>query len=271
MLAALDALPDGGATIDARAEAQSATASEAHSEAPTVEKAALATSAERPTSRSTSATKPTRAPVGRVALAVVAITALCGVGYVVARATGALDSADARAANATGRPIEPREPPEPMTDTRDAGHEERPAARDPWLGPVPPTLARARAQLARHRFTEREFVPLKDYVRGTRDDARGHLVLAQGMLELGWRSDALTRYRLALSTDSSVRGDARALTDLADLAQTESLRGQATRLVRQFWGDEAPALLEAAAERATDRDRQSALRALRAALTDSRR
>jgi serine/threonine-protein kinase len=267
MLAALDALPDGGATIDPHANTDGA----ASSEAPTMAKAVLATSVERPTGRAAAATKPTRSPAGRLALAVVGLAALCGAGYLVVRATGALGSADARTAPAPHGPVAPPPSLGPTAATRDAAPEERPPARDPWIEPIPPTLARARAQLARHEFTEQELQPLKDYVRGTRDDARGHLVLAQGMLELGWRSDALTRYRIALSTDSSVRGDPRALADLADLAQTESLRGQATRLVRLFWGDEALALLSAAAERATDRDRQSALRALRAELTASRR
>ena len=135
----------------------------------------------------------------------------------------------------------------------------------------PAPLALARAQLARHEFRESDLRPVREYVRDHRDDARGHLVFARAMTELGWRSDALSRYRIAFSADLSVRGAPGALEDVASLAETPSLHAQALRLLRQIWAEEAPPLLEAAAARATEPARQSALRALRAELAGSSR
>lgn len=272
MLAALDALPSPAATIDARLEAEGRRRTDAQgrplSEAATLHAGGAigpgSTVVERPTRKTTA--PPRRSALRAAGLALVGLGLLGAVGYVVVRA---LRSPDADAAGTAPTPAEAT--PVAPTDAVPAAAAERPAARDPWLEPAPEPLALARAQLAQHAFRESDLRPVREYVRDHRDDARGHLMFARAMTELGWRSDALSRYRIAFSADLSVRGAPGALEDVAGLAETPSLHAQALRLLRQVWAEEAPALLEAAAARATEPARQSALRALRVELIGSSR
>ena len=273
MLAALDALPPPAATIDARLEAEGRTRTDAQgrplSEAATLHAGAAvgpgSTAVERP-ARKVSEVAPRRSLVEVAGFALAGLGLLSAAGYVVVRALRAPDADTAVAAQTTA----PTTALAPEIGVPAAAIE-RPAARDPWVETAPAPLALARAQLARHEFRESDLRPVREYVRDHRDDARGHLVFARAMTELGWRSDALSRYRIAFSADLSVRGDPAALEDVASLAETPSLHAQALRLLRQIWAEEAPPLLEAAAARATEPARQSALRALRAELAGSSR
>ena len=307
MLAALDALPSPAAMIDPKAEAEGQRRAAARAKALSSEETVRATPvlAELPAARQALATAVVRPAGGGVqlrpsqrswlgcgALVVVGLLMVGTSGYFAVRAirrhfatevlptppttphapgAGGSQLGGQHAVKvAGGGSALPNTNPTTPTAGVLGGPRARPAARDPWITPGPRTLESARAKIARHAFRRRDLNALSDYTRDTREDPRGHLVLAQGMIELGWRSDALTRYRMAFEADLSVRGDARALDDVADLAMTRGLRARAVRTIHEVWADEAPALLDAAAARSPDPGRQAALRALRVELARMR-
>jgi serine/threonine-protein kinase len=141
----------------------------------------------------------------------------------------------------------------------------RERARDPFRGGrLPAPLVRARRAIDARRFDRRDYVELQRYVAANRDDVRGHLVLAAGMLAMGWREDALARFRLAYQIDPSARGHAESFRLLCELAGSERHRSRVVALLASVWGDEAGARFDAEVRRAADPSLRGKLTALRA-------
>ena len=144
---------------------------------------------------------------------------------------------------------EEAEPPPPVV---------RPAARNPWAGREPATLALVKRRITRGQtITKRHMRQVASYRRSHPRDVRATLVLAQAYASRNWLSAALDTYRRAYRRDPSSRGDSRMQRDLIRMAGIESLHTEATSALVEIYGGEAiPALTRAIA-----RERDAASRA----------
>ncbi|HEY8430690.1 MAG TPA: hypothetical protein VIL20_20060, partial [Sandaracinaceae bacterium] len=133
----------------------------------------------------------------------------------------------------------------------------RPAARNPWAGREPPTLALVRRRIARgNPITKRHMRQVAQYRRQNPSDVRATLLLGQAYASRGWLSNALAQYRRAYRRDPSSRGDPRMKRDLVRMAGTESLHAEATAALVEIYGHEAVPVVQ----RAIARERDAATR-----------
>jgi serine/threonine-protein kinase len=144
---------------------------------------------------------------------------------------------------------------------------DRERARDPFrTGRLPVPLARARRLIEAGRFDRRDYLELQRFVASNRQDVRGHLVMAAGMMAMGWREDALARFRLAYQIDPTARGHVASFRLLCELAGYERQRERVVALIASVWGDEAGPRFDEEIRRAADPLHRGRLAALRAAV-----
>jgi hypothetical protein len=107
------------------------------------------------------------------------------------------------------------------------------------------------------------------FARQNPGDPRPWLLIAHAYAQLGWRSDSVERYQRAYRADPTCRGDPQMLEDLLK-AVTHRVAGRsAARAIRDMYGAEAlPALEQAIARGAGDRDENDSLDHLRDSLAE---
>lgn len=120
------------------------------------------------------------------------------------------------------------------------------AARDPWSGPPPPSLAPFVEAVERGEDVRpRELRSLLAISRESPDDPLPLLLLGHLSFARGSFRDALARYEAALELDASVRGDRRLLPNLVELAAREAFHARAAELLVRYYGSEASDALDA--------------------------
>lgn len=154
---------------------------------------------------------------------------------------------------------EPVPPPAPAAPTR-------PLARDPFAADVPEALAelkrRAEAVRRGNRPSRQLLSDISRYQSEHPDDPRPHLVLGHLYTRARWLSRALPEYQTALELDESVRGYPQLLPDLLEMVRSNSLETEAGDVVRDAFGAEARAAVQAALNermRAEEREHLEAL------------
>jgi hypothetical protein len=88
-------------------------------------------------------------------------------------------------------------------------------------------------------------------------------------MDIVYFSDALERYRQAVTIDPSARGDRRMLPDLIRMAQSPAVANRAADLIVQVYGPEAVDAVERAMRREQDPVRVGMLTSLRSRLPSS--
>jgi serine/threonine-protein kinase len=145
-----------------------------------------------------------------------------------------------------------------------------PEARDPFRRGVPRSLVRYHRKVQRgRRLSTRERRSLFQIQRAVPDDPRPTLVLAHHFMDIVYFSDALERYRQAVTIDPSARGDRRMLPDLIRMAQSPAVATRAADLIVQVYGPEAVDAVERAMRREQDPVRVGMLTSLRSRLPSS--
>jgi hypothetical protein len=87
--------------------------------------------------------------------------------------------------------------------------------------------------------------------------------MARAFMNMGWRKDAIVRYRRAYEVDPAARHDPRMLQDLIDLAEGESHHAAATEAIVEIHGAAAREAVEQAREgRPEDSEEHARLGAL---------
>lgn len=153
------------------------------------------------------------------------------------------------------------EPPPPVV---------RPAARNPWAGREPATLALVKRRISRGQtITKRHMRQVASYRRSHPRDVRATLVLAQAYASRNWLTAALETYRRAYRRDPSSRGDSRMQRDLIRMAGMESLHAEATSALVEIYGPEAVPALTRAVARERNAEARARLEATLAAVRAS--
>jgi hypothetical protein len=150
------------------------------------------------------------------------------------------------------------------TDFRD----ELPSDRaDDLLADLPHELAAFRDRVRRGPPLDGDsFAPMYEYARRHRDDARIHLVLAEGYMMLGWFTDAIDRYLTAYRADATMKRHRAMLDDLIVLVFERQVSLDAADALAAIYGREALAAIDAALASEPPPDRHRALTQLRARL-----
>jgi len=125
-----------------------------------------------------------------------------------------------------------------------------PEAVDPLADDLPPALAGYHERVARgEKLSRQEINDLFGWVNGHKNDVRGHLVLAHAFMNLGWRTDALDRYRYAGRADADrARDDPKLLPDLMEMLRHDDLSAEAALAIRELVGPDALPLVRTAYE-----------------------
>jgi hypothetical protein len=121
---------------------------------------------------------------------------------------------------------------------------------DPLAGTLPEGLAPFHAEVAAGgKLSRAQIDDLFGWVNRHKDDVRGHLVLAHAFMNLGWRSDALDRYRYAGRVDARrAAQDRKLLPDLMELLRYDELSPDAALAIREIVGPDALPLVRTAYE-----------------------
>jgi serine/threonine-protein kinase len=142
-----------------------------------------------------------------------------------------------------------------------------PAREDDLLAHVPRDLAVHRDRVRSGEPLDAEaFAPMYGYARSHRDDARIHLVLAEGYMLLGWFTDAIDRYLTAYRVDSAMKRHRAMLDDLIVLVFERQVSLDAADAIVAIYGRDAMPAVDAAIASDPPPDRLRALEQLRARL-----
>ncbi len=120
-----------------------------------------------------------------------------------------------------------------------------PRARD--RAPLPPVLAEAQARIDRgERLTRGDVAPLYAYAHEHPDDARPQVLLGHAFVDLGWHTDAITRYRAAHRILGEAPADPLVLENLVMLTFVEGVADDAASTIADVYGAAARPAVEAA-------------------------
>jgi serine/threonine protein kinase len=173
----------------------------------------------------------------------------------------------ARDARASAQPA-PAHLPASRPSVVPASNLQLPAARNPWLEPVPAELQGIPAYVeSGEPGNEVMLRTLRVYKRSHPDDPRGHLLLGRLYFHRYWRADCLYEWGLALRGDPSVRGAPELLPALIQLVmQDEAAEAAeaAAQLIESAYGREALAAIDSALAPLKNTAAASRLHALRA-------
>ncbi|MEM9070696.1 MAG: serine/threonine-protein kinase [Myxococcota bacterium] len=227
LLAAFDALEDGGATY----------------QTPDVPDATRPTHI--PTLHDVHQEPAVRAPAPRWLLSLVVIAAL-----------GALVVG---IASLDGGPA----PGEKYADVKPETPEAPPAPPSLFEAPLGDELTALRARLFAAESLDREaHLAMRVYQRLHPDDVRPSLFLAHDLVNRGAWAPAIERYKVALARDPRAKEDPRMLPDLLRAVQLERHAADATDAVVEIFGVDARPAAEEALARTENRPRRQRLRAL---------
>lgn len=138
---------------------------------------------------------------------------------------------------------------------------------DDLLADVPRALAVHRDRVRRGEPLDgAAFAPMYEYARAHRDDARIHLVLAEGYMLLGWFTDAIDRYLTAYRLDAAMKRHRAMLDDLIVLVFERQVSLDAADAIVAIYGRDAIPAVDAAIASDPEADRLRALEQLRARL-----
>jgi hypothetical protein len=134
----------------------------------------------------------------------------------------------------------------------------------PWAAGVPDSLAQLHARIeAGDRVSREQIGELRRYAMDHRGDARPYLLMARAFMNMGWRKDAIVRYRRAFEVDPAARHDPGMLRDLIDLAESEAHHAAASEAIVEIHGAAArQAVEQARAGRPNDSEEHARLSAL---------
>jgi serine/threonine-protein kinase len=113
-------------------------------------------------------------------------------------------------------------------------------AVDPWAGPVPQVLRRAKTVVDRGRkLSPGQLRNVRGYAMRHRDDPRPLLLLARNSIHRGHLTDGIVRYERAFAADAGARFDPQMLPDLVKLVHSRTVGRRAAGAVGKIYGIEA--------------------------------
>jgi hypothetical protein len=162
------------------------------------------------------------------------VVLLAGILTCVAFAVSGDDTVVSRKASPSGAAV----PEEPATERA------TPVDEYPWIEPIPPALARVKAQLDSGR-APRSDNELRSYARSHPRDGRPAALLGRIYLARGWRPDAMEQYEKALELTPGLATDEATLEDVLSLALHSATHRRGTTLLVRYWGVSARPYAEA--------------------------